>query len=360
MGNHWMKLKKAMTTRSKLTDARREVFYAELHALLTAGLDFSHAFALLIEGEREVRMRTLLKGLYGDVLSGAALWESMRRSGAFRPLDFGVVRIGERTGRLSETLDFLRDYYHKRAAQRRMVSSAASYPLVILCTAVAVVAFMLAVIVPMFEEVYTRMGGQLPALTRWIIALSKSFPAYAAAFALAGASVGIIYYINRNRKEVQSWTAELLLRLPVAGAIIRKNHQAQFCRLLCLLCTSGVPLLAGMGMLSDVIGCYPYRQSFASICRALEQGELFSSCLARFPNLYDRKLTALIRVGEQTNRLPEMLRRQGEALTEDLEYRIRRMGSMLEPLLILCVGILVAVILISMYMPMFRLGGIMG
>ncbi len=349
-----------MGMKSKITDARREVFYAELHALLTAGLDFSHAFALLIEGEREVRMKGLLKRLFDDVVGGAALWQAMQRSGTFRPLDCGVVRIGEQTGRLPDTLDFLRDYYRKRTAQRRMVSSAVSYPLVILCTALAVVAFMLAVIVPMFEQVYARMGGELPALTRGIIALSKSFPAYAVGIAAAGVSAYVILYANRNRKAVQRWISELLLRLPVAGAIIRKNHQAQFCRLLYLLCMSGVPLLTGVGMLSDVIAFYPYRQSFAAICRGLEHGELFSACVARFPALYDRKLTALIRVGEETNRLPEMLRRQGEALTEELEFRIKRMGALLEPALIMLVGLLVAVILISMYMPMFRLGGIMG
>lgn len=345
---------------NKITDARREVFYAELHALLTAGLDFSHAFSLLIEGERDAGMKTLLERLYGAVVGGAALWQSMQRSGAFRTLDCGVVRIGEQTGRLPDTLDFLRDYYRKRSAQRKMISSAVSYPLVILCTAVAVVAFMLAVIVPMFEQVYTRMGGDLPALTRWIISLSKSFPAYAAVIAAAGITAYIILYTNRNRKEIQSWTAKLLLRLPVAGAIIRKNQQAQFCKLLYLLTSSGVPLLTGVGMLADVIAFYPYRQSFVAICRRLEQGEPFSSGMAQFPGLYDRKLTALVRVGEETNRLPEMLRRQGEALTEELEYQIKRMGSMLEPALILIVGFLVASILIAMYLPMFRLGGILG
>ena len=87
-------MKKAMTTKNKITDVRREVFYAELHALLTAGLDFLHAFALLIEGERDVRMKGLLKGLYDGVVGGSALWQAMERSGAFRPLDCGVVRIG--------------------------------------------------------------------------------------------------------------------------------------------------------------------------------------------------------------------------------------------------------------------------
>lgn len=345
--------------KNKLTDARREVFYAELHALLTAGLDFSHAFALLIEGEQGP-LRSLLEQLYADVVGGAALWQAMERSGVFRALDCGVIRIGEQTGRLGETLEFLRDYYHKRRAQRRMVSSAVSYPLVILCTAVAVVAFMLAVIVPMFEQVYTRMGGELPALTRWIIALSKSMPLYLAWFGALALALGGLLYRNRRNETVRARSATLLLRLPVAGAIVRHNYQAQFCKLLFLLTQSGVPLMSGVAMLSEVIEFYPYNRSFGAICRALEQGKPFSAGLARHAVLYDRKLVALVRVGEETNRLPEMLRNQGEALTEQIEHRIRRMGSLLEPALILLVGLLVAVILISMYMPMFRLGGIMG
>lgn len=350
-----------MDTKShKLTDARREMFYAELHALLTAGLDFSAAFRLLIEGEGDRRTKALLEGLYAAVVRGETLAEAMRRSGAFRPLECGVVRIGDETGRLARTLDFLRDYYRKRAAQRHMVASAVSYPVVILAVAAAVVAFMLSVVVPMFEEVYARMGGELPALTRGIIALSKAFPAYAAVAVSAGGGLYLLYRANRQREEVQRWRTAILLRLPVAGEIIRKNMQAQCCKLLDLLCAAGVPLLAGVGMLREVIGFHPYRKSFDEIERRLERGDAFAETLALFPDLYDRKLTALVRVGEQTNRLPEMLRRQGEALTEELEYAIRRMGAMLEPALILLVGILVAVILIAMYMPMFSLGGIMG
>lgn len=346
--------------KNRITDARREILYAELHSLLSAGLDFSHAFALLIEGEQEARMRALLKRLLDEVVGGACLWQAMQHSGAFVPLDSGVVRIGEQTGRLPESLDFLRDYYRKRAAQRRMVSSAISYPLVILCIAVAVVVFMLTVVVPMFEQVYARMGGELPALTRGIIALSKSFPVYGTWTALLVAVASIFLHVNRKRKEIEAWKAAFLLRLPIVGTIVRKNHQAQFCKLLYLLVSSGIPLLSGVGMLADAIGFYPYRESFGTICRGLESGELFSANVARFPGLYDRKLTALIRVGEETNRLPEMLRGQGDALTEELEHGIRRMGAMLEPALILFVGLLVAVILIAMYMPMFRLGGIVG
>ena len=349
-----------MGMKSKLSDPRREVLYAELHALLTAGLDFSNAFRLLIEGEAQERMHALLERLYADVVGGAALWQAMQSSGEFRALDCGVVRIGEQTGRLTETLDFLSEYYRKRAEQRRMVSSAVSYPIVILGIAVAVVAFMLAVVVPMFEQVYARMGGQLPPLTQAIIRLSQDFPRYALAAAVVGGACGGLLYRYRNTEAVQERTAALLLRLPLVGGIVRRHYAAQFCKLLYLLTSSGVPLLEGVEMLRDVIAFYPYRQSLAAICRRIEQGESFSDALAAFHAIYDRKLTALIRVGEETNRLPEMLLRLGENMTRELEYKIRRLGTMLEPALILIVGMLVAVILIAMYMPMFRLGGIMG
>lgn len=341
-------------------DARREGFYTELHALLVAGLDFASAFRLLIDSEEERAMRGLLKALLAAVVKGSTLAQAMEDSGAFRPLECGVVRIGEQTGQLTETLEFLREYFAKRTEQRRLVSSAVSYPLVILAVAAAVVAFMLTVVVPMFEEVYTRMGGELPALTRGIIALSRAFPAYGFAAAVIGGGIGVLYRLNRHREEVQRIRAVVLLHLPGVGRIVRKNAQARCCKLLALLITSGVPLLTAVGMLHDVIGFYPYRLSFDEIARRLEQGDAFADALAQFPALYDRKFVAIVRVGEQTNRLPEMLRRQGDTLTGELRHAIRRLGTLLEPVLILSVGVLVATILVAMYLPMFSLGGIMG
>ena len=344
----------------KLSDTRREMFYAELSALLTAGLDFSNAFRLLIDGEEDHRMKLLLENLYASIVRGDTLAEAMMRSELFSSMECGVVRIGDETGRLTETLEFLRNYYRKRAEQRRMISSAVSYPIVILCVAVAVVAFMLAVVVPMFEEVYARMGSELPALTQWIIVLSRRFPFYAFMTIVFVTGGYVFYRIYRHRPDVKQFIGRFLLRMPIVGAIVKKNYQAQCCKLLDLLCAAGVPLLTGVNMLADVVGFYLYRLSLLEISTRLERGDSFASGLAAFPVLYDRKLVALVRVGEETNRLPEMLRRQGESLTQELEYAIKRMGTMLEPALILCVGCLVAVILIAMYMPMFSLGGIIG
>ena len=117
----------------------------------------------------------------------------------------------------------------------------------------------------------------------------------------------------------------------------------------------------GMAVLfEEIIVFYPYRVSFARVARELERGACLSKALERFAELYDRRLVTLLRVGEQTGRLPEMLAREGDVLTGELEHRLRLLGNLLEPVLILLVGLLVAVILVAMHLPMFRLGGIMG
>ena len=117
----------------------------------------------------------------------------------------------------------------------------------------------------------------------------------------------------------------------------------------------------GMAVLfEEIIVFYPYRVSFARVARELERGACLSKALERFAELYDRRLVTLLRVGEQTGRLPEMLAREGDVLTGELEHRLRSLGNLLEPVLILLVGLLVAVILVAMHLPMFRLGGIMG
>ncbi len=343
-----------------MKDARKETLFAELLSLLSSGLDFSRSFALLIDGETDEATKRLLGSLYGKVLAGSSLWQAMAGGRNFSALDCGVIRIGEETGRLTESLEFLADYYHKKVAQRRMVTSALSYPIIIMAMAVLVVVFMLAVVVPMFEQVYSRMGSELPGMTRWIIAVSQKFPVYAAVGGIVVASVVAILYAMRERAGVRSALAMVVLRLPLVGIAVRKSRQAHFCKLLYLLIGSGVPLLDGVKMLGEIITFYPYQQSLAGIAEGLRRGELFSVNMARYGSLYSNKLTSLLRVGEQTNRLPQMLLHQSEELTRELEYRLKQLGSVLEPLMILLTGVLVAVILISMYLPMFRLGGVMG
>lgn len=343
----------------EIKDGRKEVLFSELYSLLTSGLDFGRSFRLLIEGENDKHLKQLLENLYASVVKGNSLWESFAYSKSFTALDCGVLRIGEETGRIDESLRFLTDYYHKRVEQRRMVSGAISYPLIILVTAVVVLIFMITVIVPMFEQVYARMGGELPGITRWIINFSKNFPLYLTLLFCLIVGIGAFFFLYGKTDTTRSFVSKIVLKIPIVGELIRKNQQARFCKLLYLLYSSGIPLLRGIEMLKDIITFYPYQHSFDSICEGLRKGELFAEKLGEFPNIYDRKLYTLVRVGEETNRLGDMLLKQGEDLTKELEHKLKQLGNLIEPILILGVGGLVAIVLISMYLPMFKLGGVM-
>lgn len=334
------------------------MFFSQLHSLLTAGLDFNRSFELLIASEKEMRTKELLENIYTAIVRGKTLWIALGESNQFSALDCGVIRIGEETGKLAQTLAFLTDYYHKSIARRRMIISSLSYPLIILATAMLVVIFMMVLVVPMFEQVYTRMGSELPALTQAMIACSKAFPYYAVAGVGLAGFVGTWIYAKKESESMQKNVAAVLLRTPVVSAILRHNHQCNFCKLLYLLTSSGVPLLMGIRLLEQIITFYPYRVSFREISGRLEQGGLFSHGLEQFPHLYNPKLTTLLKVGEESSKLPFMLQKQGEELAVELEYKLKQLGTLLEPILILFIGMMVAVILISMYLPMFKLGGV--
>ncbi|MBE9488434.1 MAG: type II secretion system F family protein [Bacteroidetes bacterium] len=341
-----------------ISDKKKEMLFSEFHSLLISGLDFSRAFKMLISSENEKNIKISLEEIYESVIKGENLGKAFESSHKFSTLDCGVITIGEETGKLCEAFFFLADYYESKVAQKRMIIGASSYPIIIMCVAVIVLVFMILVIVPMFEQVYARMGGEMPAITQLIIKLSKNFHYYLFGIFTIIIICWLFLFVYGKRERVLELKSKIMLNTPMLGMFIRKNTQARFCKLLFLLYSSGVPLLRGINMLTDIITFYPYRKSFKDICEGLNKGDSIADVMERNSTIYDKKLIVLIRVGEQTNRLGQMLQKQGDDITKELNYKLKGIGNILEPVLILFVGVIVAFILIAMYMPMFMMGGI--
>lgn len=339
-----------------IKDKGKYILFSQLYSLLSSGLNFSHSFELLIQGEEKKKEAGILKEVYNKVLVGNEFWKSLEMVGAFTELDCGVIRIGEETGKIDQSLLFLSDYYQKKNEQKRMLTSALSYPLIVIITAFLVLFFMITVVVPMFEQVYSRMGGNLPEVTQFIIRLSSHFPSVITVTSIILLCLITVKLLYGKTEEYQQLTSKLLLHIPFIGSLIRKHYQAQFCKLLYLLVSSDVPLLRSLTMLESIIRFYPYRKSFNIIAKGLSRGDSFSKNMERYRDIYDYKLITLIRVGEETNRLPSMLFSQSKDITSELEHELKQLGNILEPILILGVGGIVAFVLIAMYMPMFQLG----
>lgn len=340
----------------RITDKKKYLLFSQLYSLLSSGLSFSRSFELLIQGEKKKKEARVLKDVYRRIIEGHEFFKSMQLCGSFTDLDSGVIRIGEETGKISQSLLFLSDYYHKKNEQRRMLVGALSYPLVIVVTAILVLFFMITVVVPMFEQVYSRMGGSLPEITRFTIRLSSYFPAIFTSISLFVLLLLGAKLIYGKTNAYQRITSKILLHIPLIGNLVRSHYQAQFCKLLHLLVGSGIPLLRSLDMLGSIIRFYPFRHSFIQIVEELKQGATFSDTMEIFRNIYGDKLVTLLRVGEETNCLDRILFSQANDITSELEHELKQLGNVLEPALILCIGGVVAFVLIAMYMPMFQLG----
>ncbi len=333
----------------------KRTFFSQLQTLIRSGLSFSRAFELIIEGAKP-KERGLYVRIFDEAVSGKELWRSLEADKAFTELDRSVVRIGEETGRLVDALEFLTDYYQKREEQKRMVTSALSYPIITLSIAVVVLVFMLLVVVPMFEQVYARMGGELPAVTRQIIRISESVPAVLGIVFLLGLLMYGVRHMFRSSDKYQRITSGVLMRLPLVSVLIRKYQVSRFSRIMHLLVSSDVPILQALYLMRGIITFYPYRQSIEDVCQMIEKGQTLTDGMSRYENLYGKCFLVLLKVGEETNTIEQMLLTQANDTNAELEHGIKQLNNIVEPFLILTIGIIVAFVLIAMYMPMFKLG----
>lgn len=333
----------------------KRTFFSQLQTLIGSGLNFSRAFELIIEGAK-VRERAIYVHIYDEVVSGKELWRSLESGKYFTELDRSVVRIGEETGRLVEALGFLTEYYRKREELRRMVTSALSYPIITLSIAVVVLVFMLLVVVPMFEQVYARMGGELPAVTRHIIGMAESAPAILGTVSLLCLSLYGVRHLCGASEWYQRIESGIIMKLPMVAELVRKYQLSRFSRIMHLLVSSDVPILQALYMMQGIISFYPYRKSLEDICMMIERGGTLTEGLERYEKLYGRRFIVLIKLGEETNSLGQMLLTQANDTNAELEHEIKQLNNIAEPVLILAIGIIVAFVLIAMYMPMFKLG----
>lgn len=333
----------------------KRTFFSQLQTLIRSGLSFSRAFELIIEGAK-TKEKALYVRIFDEVVSGKELWRSLEADKAFTELDRSVVRIGEETGRLVDALEFLTDYYQKREEQKRMVTSALSYPIITLSIAIIVLVFMLLVVVPMFEQVYARMGGELPAITRQIIGMSESAPAVLGIMVLLGLSMYGVRHMFGSSDKYQSITSGIVMRLPLVSGLIRKYQVSRFSRIMHLLVSSDVPILQALYLMRGIITFYPYRQSIEEVCRMIEKGQTLTGGMNKYENLYGKRFLVLLKVGEETNSIEQMLLTQANDTNAELEHEIKQLNNIVEPFLILAIGIIVAFVLIAMYMPMFKMG----
>jgi type IV pilus assembly protein PilC len=340
--------------RRKISDSKKERFYNQLGILFSSGIDLGSGLQIVLEEKQSPQQKKLFQQVYDDVIAGLSFSEALRKTGQFSDYEYFSIKVGEESGRLQEVLKELTGYFELRVQQRRQLSGALSYPIMVTIVAIGAVIFMLNVVVPMFAGVFQRFGGELPAITRNVLELSNWLSSHLLSiFMLLIIFIASIVYFKRY-PWFKKYSGLLVLRLPFAGKLISKLMHARFCHSVSLLSSTQVPLLESLEMVKQMIGFHPWREGIEHIQAVIIRGKHMHEGMEGL-KIFDHRLIALTKVGEEVNQIGSIYGKLYRQYTEEVKHMTSVLGNMLEPAMIVVVGLLVMVILIAMYLPLFQL-----
>lgn len=345
---------KSISFSKKFSDKKKEIFYRELAMLLRSGVDFKKALEILIQQAQSKLELTILSEIKEKVMHGKSIYEAMMTSGQFSPYEYFSVQIGEETRKLEEVLDELQTFFSRKIQMRRQIISVLTYPAIVMLVTVSVLYFMLNKVVPMFSSVFKQFGSELPKSTQIIIKLSNYSGTLFLIFFVVVAGSAFFHAVMKNKDNYRDFFSKAVLRIPYFGILIKKIYLSRFCQSMKLLISSKTTLLTSLSLTSKMIGFYPIEKSIETIKSDITKGISLSESLKRH-SVYEKKMVSMIEVAEQVNELDKMFERLTEQYNEEINHQTKMIGVILEPLIIIFIGVIVGIIMISMYAPMFDL-----
>jgi type IV pilus assembly protein PilC len=339
---------------SGLSLQKKEAFYSELQILLSAGLDLQRALTLVIDNQRKTYDKKLFSDIQQYIVDGLSLSASMEETRQFSKYEIFSIKIGEETGRLTAILNELAVFFQKSLQYRRKVFGALAYPIFVIVFALAVVVFLLQFLVPMFSGVYERFDKELPELTQKIVFLSNWMIDYSMYLFLGIGLLIVFLFTQRTKVWFRKMSSWLLVRLPIFGPLIREIYLVRFCQSMSLLLSSKVPLLKAVGLVKSMINFYSIEVALSHAEKEILNGSTLEDALQPFP-FFPKQLLALVKVGEEASQLDTMFQKLGDQYNNAVEQRTEVLSSLIEPILIVGLGVLVGIVLIAMYLPLFQL-----
>lgn len=340
---------------NEISDKAKESFYLEMGMLLSAGIDIRNVLELVLNEKRKKNIQVVFEKLKEDIVKGSSLSGSLKNSNRFSEYEIFSVQIGEETGKLPEILRDLSLYYTKKIKQRRQIIAALTYPAIVSSFALVAVLFMLNFVVPMFADVFKRFGGELPWITKQILNLSESVKSGFWYFCALLLTVIVLLLSQRKKNWFRSLSGKLLLHTPVIGKLLHKIYLARFCNAMHVMIASKIPMLRAVGLIRQMISFYPIECTLEKVEQDILIGKTLHESLS-FSTIYPQKMIALIKAGEEVNKLDFFFNQLYKQYNDETEYQSAILGNLLEPFIIIFLGMLVGVILIAMYLPLFQLG----
>ena len=341
------------------SNKKKEDFYTEMSILLNAGITIKEALSLIMENQKKQQHKALYRDMVEELVSGKGFSEVIKSKKEFTEYEYHSLKIGEETGTMALITQELGKFFARKNEQRRILINALTYPIIILVTAVVVVVFMLRMVVPMFQDIFKQNQVELPWITKMIIAASDFIGSYGLFI------LGIVFLlvVFRNTYSRRPWFKKnkdnLLLKLPYFGKFLKTVYMAQFTQAVSLLTSSKVPILNSIQLVKQMIDFYPLKSTLTSVEQKIIRGQGLSDSL-KGNRLFDNRMISLVKVAEETNQTEFIFERLNQQYTIEVQQKSKLLSTLLEPLIILIVGLLVGIILVAMYLPMFKLSTVLG
>lgn len=321
--------------------------------MLDSGISLNQALQILIESDKETEIKKYLRDTQRLLQSGMNAAYSMEKSGlVVNPLYQQLILIGEQTGKLNQSFMFIADAVEERRQFISKIVQATTYPLIVISVALISLIILIAFVVPSFAEVFKSMNAELPFITIMILGIHNFFADY---WYFVFMFIFLLIIILRSgsksrklKKVFDSWS----FRFPIVGEIFHLKINYEFCTNLSLLLSSGIPMLKGMQLLAKNSSSFVFSRQLEYLCIGLENGERLSALISK-GSVISPIVQQMITVGEETAEMPRLLGNTAELFKLELNSKVGTFGTLIEPIMIIVLGVVVGLILISMYLPLF-------
>jgi type IV pilus assembly protein PilC len=337
------------------------VFSRQLATMMAAGVPMVQGFEIVAGGQSNPRMKDMLTEIKTDIEGGSALNEALGKYPVqFDELYTNLVKAGESAGVLDTVLDTIATYKENIENIKGKIKKAMFYPAAVLAVAVLVASILLIFVIPQFEAVFKNFGADLPAFTQMLVNMSRFMVSYwwMVLGIFIAVIVGIVMLYKRSDRFAH-FVGRMLLKIPVVGEILRQSAIARFSRTLGVTFRAGVPLVEALDSVANATGSVVYNDAVKRIREDVAVGHQLQLAMKQ-TNLFPNMVTQMVAIGEEAGALDKMLFKVAEFYETEVNNAVDALSSLLEPMIMVIIGVVVGSMVVGMYLPIFKLGAVVG
>jgi type IV pilus assembly protein PilC len=345
----------------KITEKDVTLFTRQLATMLKAGIPLLQVFDIVGKGNNNPSVTKLLADIKSDVETGSSLSQAFRKYPLyFDSLFCNLIGAGEQAGILDSLLDRLASYKEKIMAIKSKIKSALIYPISIIVVAFVITAVIMIFVVPAFKELFSSFGADLPAPTLLVMAISDAFVTYWwLIFSTIGGGLWFFFYTWKRSVNMQNTMDRLLLKLPIFGELIKKATIARFSRTLSTMFAAGVPLVEALESVAGASGNRVYYLATQNIQKEISTGTSLTTAMDN-TNVFPNMVIQMVAIGEESGALDDMLAKVADFYEAEVDDAVAAISSLMEPVIMVVLGTLIGGLVIAMYLPIFKMGEVVG